>query len=80
MEKKKRGKRGDGCIYRINKDSGNWYIKYYVNGNPHYENSGSPERAIAEKILKDRLAKKLLGQLVPGAGRISFEQMETDTQ
>ena len=78
MEKMTRAKRGSGCIYRIKKDSGNWYLKYHVNGKAQYENSGSQDRRIAEKILKQRLAKKTLGQLLPGATKITFENMEED--
>jgi integrase len=75
MEKQKRGKRGEGCIYQV-KNSANWYIKYYLNGKYYVEASASSDRKVAEKILKDRLAKKTLGRLVPGAARVTFEDME----
>jgi len=75
MENQQRRKRGEGCIYQV-KNSANWYIKYYLGGKYHVEASGSSDRKIAEKILKDRLAKKTLGRLVPGAARVTFEDME----
>jgi integrase len=75
MENIHRRKRGEGCIYQV-KNSANWYVKYYFGGKYYVEASGSSDRKIAEKILKDRLAKKMLGRLVPGAARITFEDME----
>jgi integrase len=77
VEKKKRGKRGEGCIYRV-KGSANWYLKYYVNGKPCVEATGSPDRKIAENILKGRMAKKTLGLLVPGAEKVTFDKMKVD--
>lgn len=74
---KKRGKRGEGHIYQ-QKGSVNWYIKYHINGKPYTEASGSPDRRVAEKLLKDRIAKKTLGQLIPGTDRVTFENMATD--
>ena len=75
MENQKRRKRGEGCIYQV-KNSANWYIKYYLHGKYHVEATGSSDRKLAEKILKDRLAKKTLGRLVAGSARVSFEDME----
>ena len=75
MENEQRRKRGEGCIYQVN-NSVNWYIKYYLGGKYYVEASGSSDRKIAEKILKDRLAKKTLGRLVPGAAKVTFEDME----
>jgi integrase len=70
-----RRKRGDGCIYQV-KNSANWYIKYFSRGKYHVEATGSADKKIAEKMLKDRLAKKTLGRLVPGSSRVTFEDME----
>jgi integrase len=70
-----RRKRGDGCIYRV-RNSVNWYIKYFSNGKYHVEATGSADKKVAEKVLKDRLAKKTLGRLVPGSSRVTFEDME----
>ena len=75
METQQRRRRGEGCIYQV-KTSRNWYIKYYLNGKYHVEATGSADKKIAEKLLKDRLAKKTLGRLVPGAARVTFEDME----
>jgi integrase len=75
MEKQQRRKRGEGCIYQV-KNSSNWYIKYYLNSRYHVEATGSPDKKIAEKLLKDRLAKKTLGRLVPGAAKVTFEDLE----
>lgn len=77
MEKYKRRKRGEGCIYSV-KGSANWYLKYYVNGKPCVEATGSPDRKLAEKILKGRMAKKTLGLLVPGAEKVTFDKMKSD--
>jgi len=70
-----RRKRSEGCIYRV-KNSANWYIKYYSHGKYHVEATGSADKKVAEKVLKDRLAKKTLGRLIPGSSRVTFEDME----
>jgi Phage integrase, N-terminal SAM-like domain len=72
---KQRRKRGEGCIYKV-KGSLNWYIRYYRGKKYHFESTGSPEKKIAEEILRDRLAKKQLDQ--PPPGRATFEEMEDD--
>jgi len=74
-----RRKRGEGCIYRIS-GSANWYIKYYLNGKAQVESTGSPNEKVAQKLLKDRLARKTLGQLVPGTNSVTFEMMADDLQ
>lgn len=76
---RKRRKRGEGSIYPV-KGSINLHIKYYLNGKPYYESTGSPDRRVAEKLLKERLARKILGQLVPGASHITFESMAEDLE
>ena len=58
------------------KNSSNWYIKYYSHGRYYVEATGSSDRKIAEKLLKDRVAKKTLGRLVPESSRVRFEDME----
>ena len=70
-------RRGEGCIYRP-KGTANWWIKYHLNGKPYAETSGSPDRRAAEKLLKGKLARRTLGQLIPGTDRITFEDMTTD--
>ena len=50
-----------GCIYKQNKKSLIWWIKYYQHGKACYESTKSTKRTDAERILKSRE-----GQIVDG--------------
>jgi integrase len=47
--------RGSGSIYQ--NGSAVWWVKFYVRGISHRESSHSPDRKVAEKLLKRRLAE-----------------------
>ncbi|MGA7558277.1 MAG: tyrosine-type recombinase/integrase [Terriglobales bacterium] len=47
--------RGSGSIYQ--NGSSVWWIKFYSRGRAHRESSHSPDRKVAEKLLKRRLAE-----------------------
>jgi hypothetical protein len=47
---------GTGSTFQF-KGCGIWYLKYYRNGKPARESSGSDKQKVAEKILAKRLAE-----------------------
>ena len=49
------GKYGFGSIYRRNKI---WWVKWFVEGTPHYASSKSEKRADAVKLLKEKSTQK----------------------
>jgi len=67
-------KRGTGCIYK-QRGSANWWIKYYLNGKAYPEPTGSPDRKVAEKILREKMARKTLNQLKPVADKVKFDDV-----
>ena len=67
-----------GTIYR-QKNRHNWMIKYYRNGRPIVESSGTDDKTEAKTLLKVRegdIAKGL--PLGPKVGRIRFEEAAAD--
>jgi hypothetical protein len=46
--------RGDGHIFQ-RRGSKNWYIAYSFRGHPYHESSGSPDKKVAQKLLRRRL-------------------------
>ena len=68
-----RYKRGSGSIY---KKRGWCYIKYYVNGEPVQEATGTKDKAEARSILQARLGQLAEGRYVgPAADRVPFEEV-----
>src|SRR5712692_6230627 len=68
-----RRQRGEGRIWRRGRI---WWIKYYVRGRPVCESSRSDRRAVAERLLRQRLGEAAAGiASPPRAARISYEQM-----
>jgi integrase len=60
--------RGTGSLYMPSR-SPNWWIKFYDRrGKCVRESSGSPDRRVAEKLLKKRMGEKEEGRLVGPAG------------
>jgi len=70
---KRKRRRGEGCIYQP-KGSANWWIKYRLNGRVYVEATGSRDRRLAEEKLKEKMARKALGELKP-IPTINFEDM-----
>jgi integrase len=60
--------RGTGSLYK-SKGCGIWYLKYYRNGKPVRESSGTDQIKKAEKILQRRLAEVATGNFVEVADR-----------
>lgn len=60
-----------GCIYRRGKT---YWIKYYRNGKPYAESSGSDKLEVAKRALKIREGEISQGK-IPGIcfDRVSFE-------
>jgi len=74
-EKAKRA-RGAGSLFLRGKV---WWIKYHRNGRPYFESCRSPDRGVAEKRLKRRLAQVETGQfrgLQPE--RVRFDELAAD--
>ena len=46
--------RGDGCVFE-KPGTKNWWIAYSFRGHPYQQSSGSPDKKIAEKLLRQRL-------------------------
>lgn len=57
---KRERKNGMGGVIQV-PGSKNWYIIYRVNGRQIKESSGSPDKAVAEKLLNRRLAEDDMG-------------------
>ena len=45
---KRRGRYGDGTLYQRGRT---WWLKYQAGGRWHFETSGSPDKATAQKLL-----------------------------
>lgn len=60
MQDKAKRARGTGSIYR--NGSAVWWIKFHDRGIPRRESSGSSDRAVAERLLKHRLAEVTVGK------------------
>jgi integrase len=70
---KKRRTRGTGGIFC---KRGWYYIKYYVNGKPVYEATGTQKEKEAREKLKARLGQLAEGRYVgPAADRVTFEDL-----
>src|SRR5438105_8275149 len=53
-EKKPRGKRGQGCLYRVN-NSRNWHVKFSVDGRIFQESANTESKREATDFLKARI-------------------------
>jgi integrase len=62
-EKKPKRARGSGSIYH--NGSSVWWIKFYDRGKPMPESSHSTDHAVAERLLKRRLAEVMTDTFVP---------------
>lgn len=56
-----------------------WWVKYYINGCPHRESTGTEKLTEAERVLHDRLGRKASGQpLPPRLDRIRYPEIAED--
>jgi len=72
-----------GCLYKQRRRDGTpgriWWIKYYVNGRPVRESTGTDKETPAKNILKDRLGRVATGQpVLPRADRVRYEEVVQD--
>jgi integrase len=75
---KPRRKRGEGCIYQM-RGSRFFWIKYYVNGRPVCESSGTDKEDAALRVLRSRLARVDGGlPVLPRVDRIRYDEVATD--
>src|SRR5262252_2237428 len=75
MSSKEKRTRGTGCPFK-RKDSPNYYIAYYGrNGKQIQESSGSPLKAVAEKLLRKRLEEVEKGVPVDQARKLRYENI-----
>src|SRR5262245_56587274 len=69
-------KKGDGSVFQR---GAVWWIKYYRNGKPYRETSGSEKESDARKLLKKRLGEIALGRFVgPDAERVTIRELAED--
>jgi len=75
MPSKEKRTRGTGSIYK-RKDGPNYFIAYYGrNGRQVHESSGSPIKAVAERLLRKRLEKVEKGVPVDQARKLRYEDI-----
>lgn len=56
-----------------------WWMKYYVNGCPVRESTGTEKETLARRILKEREGRVASGQpILPRADRIRYEEVAQD--
>src|SRR3972149_4191168 len=72
-----------GCLYRQRGRDGTagriWWIKYYINGRPVRESTGTDKETPAKNILKDRLGRVATGQpILSRADRVRYEEVVQD--
>src|SRR6266852_4535256 len=71
-----RRERVRGSIFR-DKGSSNWRIKYSDRGRTHREGTHSPDKKVAEKLLRLRLAEITTGTFTPRS-RVYMEELIAD--
>jgi integrase len=72
-----------GSLYRKRLTSGNtgavWWMKYYVNGRPIRESTGTRKQTEAKRILAEREGRVATGQpLLPRADKVRYEDAKAD--
>jgi integrase len=63
-----------GTLYK-QKGTKNWFIKFYVDGKPRQETSGTPDEQEAQAFLRRRVQEALSGRFVERSERITFNDM-----
>src|SRR5215813_8544416 len=68
-----KSKKGIGSVFQRGTV---WWVKYYRNGKPYRETSGSEKESEARKLLKRRLGEIVLGRFVgPDAERVTIREL-----
>ena len=71
-----KSKKGIGSVFQR---GAVWWVKYYRNGNPYRETSGSEKESEARKLLKRRLGEIALGRFIgPDAERVTIRELAED--
>ena len=71
-----KSKKGNGSVFQR---GAVWWVKYYRNGNPYRETSGSEKESEAWKLLKRRLGEIALGRFIgPDAERVTIRELAED--
>src|SRR6267143_4020157 len=73
-EKKPRGKRGQGCLYRV-KNSRNWYVKFFVDGQKYQETANTDSKREATDYLKARILACSNGDAAPNSNRVTAKEL-----
>ncbi len=73
-EKKQRGKRGQGCVYR-HSGSRNWWIKFSVNGRTIQQSADTESRRDALGVLKAEILKHAAGE-APDSRQTTVEKLK----
>lgn len=69
-----------GMIYK-QKDSGNFWIKFYRNGRPIRESTRTKKESEAKRILRSREGDVVKGlPVVPRMGRVSIDELIKDVE
>jgi len=64
--------RGAGMLYQRGRV---WWIKYYANGRPVYESTGTDKETLARRVLNDRLGRVATGQpILPRLDRVTYRE------
>ena len=74
-----------GSLYRPKLKSGKpstiWWVKYYVNGRPVRESTGTTKESEARRLLKEREGRAASGHpILPRADRVRYEEVAQDLQ
>jgi hypothetical protein len=69
-------KKGDGSVFQR---GAIWWVKYYRNGKPYRESSGSDKESDARKLLKKRVGEITLGRFIgPDSERVTIRELAED--
>ena len=69
-------KKGDGSVFQR---GAIWWVKYYRNGKPYRESSGSDKASDARKLLKKRVGEITLGCFIgPDSERVTIRELAED--
>src|SRR5262245_23959936 len=76
--------RGGGSVFQPKLKSGElssrWVIKYYAPGRGSvWENTGTTDNRVAERLLKERLGRVAIGEApLPRADRVRYDEIRAD--
>src|SRR5438067_3565168 len=75
LERKQPRPRGTGSLYR-QKGRSTWWMKYYQNGKPFSESTGTEDQRLAERKLQRKLREIAAGEFIePTAESTTIKQL-----